>query len=545
MSPLLFVIGIVIFALVFIVKKLPLLKKLRKIPTAPGCVPIFGHFLTMLSIQRKHGCDSGAALHRLAESIISIDSYHDTGIFKIWLGPIPLVLLTSPEGAEAILKRHANSCPKSFLYKIFDIGLKGLVNNNGLKWKNHRKLLTPAFDFRILENVLPIVTSASHDLIREIQETVDKNDGVHEDLSLITSYYAFKILYESGIGSKFEESRFNRVDEVLGEAEELLTRRVLRPWFLNDFIFGVSKQGKRAHHLLNDILHPFSLECYADRLKYREEYHMDDNNNTTIDGKQPKVSFLDILIQEHARDPENFTEEDIFGELKTFLVAGFDTTANSMTWFLQNIGTYPEIQKRIQDELDDIFSDDPSRDPSMDDLKRMKYLEACIKESMRITSTTPFTVRDCAEDVEVPSKGIVIPKDATVLVYQYFVHKDKNHWKDPDVFDPDRFFESTEKRNPFAYIPFSAGPRNCPGQKYASLEQKGLLSSILRNFTVTSLQPTESISTEPAVTMKPKQKLRMRFTKRRTFTSSIETDIQGKLLNAHHRSQLSLETPSL
>jgi cytochrome P450 len=523
MSPIIFIIVAAFMLVMYIIRKIPLFLKLRKIPTAPGFHPFVGHLFTLYSIQKKYGIESGAALHQFASDVLADDYYHDMGIFKIWLGPIPIVVLTSPDTVQVILRKGAHAVPKSFIYKILDIGLKGLVNNNGLKWKNHRKLLTPAFDFRILENVLPIVNRSSKELVSDLVAVSEKDNGVVEDLSLITSYYAFKILYESAIGFEFEESRFNRVDEVLAEVEELLTKRALSPWLMNDFIFGLTKPGKRALHLLNDILHPFSLECYADRLKYRREHRIHDKEDTHDNSHddndlneviEAKVSFLDILIDENHRDSKNFTEEDIFGELKTFLVAGFDTTANTITWFLQNIGSYPEIQKRIQDELHDIFSDDPSRETTMEDLKQMRYLEACIKESMRFTSTTPYTVRDCAEDVEVSSRSLVIPKDATVLLYHYFVHKDRKHWKDPFTFNPDRFFESTEKRNPFAFIPFSAGPRNCPGQKYASLEQKGLLSSILRNFTVISLQPTSSIQIEPAVTMKPKQKLRMRFIRR-------------------------------
>lgn len=520
MSPIIvLLLAALIFLLGFLIKKIPFLLKLRSIPTAPGCHPFFGHLLTLYWFQRKYECDTGAAFHQWNLHVLSDNYYHDLGIYKLWLGPIPVVILTSPETTQAILQKPSHAVPKSFIYRIFDIGLKGLVNNNGLKWKNHRKLLTPAFDSRIIENMLPIVNRSSRELISELHAAC--NNGVVDDLSHIISYYAFKILYESAIGFKFEESRFSHIDEAVSEVEELLTKRALSPWFMSDFLFGLSNSGKRALHLLNDVLHPFSLECYTDRLKYRRERLMDgkdthqhnSGNNNSINVVKGKISFLDILIDENDRDPENFTEEDIFGELKTFLVAGFDTTANSLTWFLQNIGSHPEIQKRIQDELDDIFSDDPSRDCVMPDLKQMRYLEACIKESMRFTSTTPYTLRDCKEDIVIPCKNMLIPRDATVLIYHYLVHKDRNHWKDALTFNPDRFFESSA-RDPFSYIPFSAGARNCIGQKYASLEQKALLSSILRHFTVTSLQSTESIGIEPAVTMKPKQKLSMKFTPR-------------------------------
>jgi len=475
----------------------------------------------MLSLQRKHGIDIGSSFHRLVDDTFKNDSYiHDLGIFKVWLGPLPVIILSSPETVGCILRRSSFSCPKSFFYKIMDIGIVGLINNNGLKWKNHRKLLSPAFDNRIFQDIVPILSNSGRQLVNYLSNVVETNGGIIEDLSKVTYYYTFKILYESAVGLDFTENRFNRLDLSLSEAIEHIMQRGLKPWLFSDTLFKML--DKRAMHLIENVLNPFGMEIFADKLKYRKEYGIgvkddQENNDVNLLQEKYKSSFLDILIEANERDPVNFTEEDIFGEFKTFFIAGFDTTANSITWFIQNIGCHPEIQVKIHEELDEIFSDDPERDGSVEDYKRMKYLDSCIKESMRLTATVPFTSRAIEDESGVKiTADITLPKGTVVLIYQHCVHLNRNHWKDPLSFNPERFFEDRE-RHPYSFIPFSSGQRNCLGKKYASMKQLGILSSILRKFTITSLQRNDEIITEPAVAMKFKSRLRIKLSKRERF----------------------------
>ena len=513
--PILCIIPTVLIIILF--RYLIFIWKLRKIPSAPGSVPLFGHFPTMLSLQKKHGIDSAAAFHRLIDDTSKNDKYiHDLGLFKIWLGPYPIIILTSPETVGCILKRSSFSCPKSFFYKIMDIGILGLINNNGLKWKTHRKLLSSSFDSRAIEDIIPSLSNIGRQLVKELSDIVETNEGIIEDLSKITYEFTFKILYESVVGFDWTESNYNRFDIPLLETIDIVIKRGLNPLFFSDTLFKMSKQGKRVMYLMENVLSPFAMQIVSDKLKYRKEHGIGINNDQFLQDKNYKTSFLDLLIDANEKDPVNFTEEDIFGEFKTFFIAGFDTTANSIGWFIQTIGCHPEIQTKIHKELDDIFSDDPDRDPTMNDYKRMTYLDSCIKESMRLITTVPFISRSIADDTGVEiNSDITLPKGTAVFIYTHCVHLDRNHWKDPLKFDPGRF---SKERHPYSFIPFSSGQRNCLGKKYVSMKQLGVLSSILRNFTITSLQTNDEIVIEPAVAMKPKSKLRIKLTKRQRFS---------------------------
>ncbi|GFQ95239.1 cytochrome P450 4c3 [Trichonephila clavata] len=116
------------------------------------------------------------------------------------------------------------------------------------------------------------------------------------------------------------------------------------------------------------------------------------------DGK--KRSLLNMLLEHHLQ-MQDFSEEDIIEELITFIVAGHDTTSAAMTWTLYMLGLYPDIQKKVHEELDWIFGEDVKRPSTEDDLRDMKYLECVIKETLRLYPPVPFFGRQLSEDTTI------------------------------------------------------------------------------------------------------------------------------------------------
>lgn len=171
---------------------------------------------------------------------------------------------------------------------------------------------------------------------------------------------------------------------------------------------------------------------------------------------------------------------------------GHDTTAVGILWTLLSIGSEPEVQARIHDELDSIFSDDPLRPIAMEDLKKMTYLEATIKEALRLYPSAPLVARRLHEPLEVP--GYTIPPGCTVFVMADVLGMNPEVFPEPEKFDPDRFLvENAAGRDPFAYVPFSAGPRSCIGQRFALIEEKVMTASILRKFRLESKNRPEDL----------------------------------------------------
>ncbi|KMQ86090.1 cytochrome p450 4g44, partial [Lasius niger] len=141
---------------------------------------------------------------------------------------------------------------------------------------------------------------------------------------------------------------------------------------------------------------------------------------------------------------------------------------------------------RVHEELDAIFGDS-DRQCTFQDTLEMKYLERVILETLRLFPPVPVIARKLNEDVKIITGDYILPKTATVLIPQFVVHRSEKYYPNPTVFNPDNFLpEKMQQRHYYAFIPFSAGPRSCVGRKFAMLKLKVLLSTILRNYRVSS-----------------------------------------------------------
>ncbi|EEC17407.1 cytochrome P450, putative, partial [Ixodes scapularis] len=150
-------------------------------------------------------------------------------------------------------------------------------------------------------------------------------------------------------------------------------------------------------------------------------------------------------------------------EVDTFMFAGHDTTAMAIAWNCYLIALHPEVQKKVQEELDMVLGEHKTEDISTENLKDLKYLECVVKESQRLCPSVPVIGRTVTKPFTLGN--YVLPEGTSVEIFIYGLHRDPEVFPDPEVFDPDRFLlENCASRHPFAFIPFSAGSRNCIGK---------------------------------------------------------------------------------
>ena len=269
---------------------------------------------------------------------------------------------------------------------------------------------------------------------------------------------------------------------------DIIQRRQKQPWFWNDLIFNVFGDGAE-HKWALDILHSFTRKVIRER---REEIQ----NDSMVSNE--RLAFLDqLLLMEQKGE---ITLDEIEQEVDTFMFEGHDTTASGITWVCHLLGNYPEVQKKAIEEIDSVLGE--AHEISYEHLSQLKYLECIIKESLRLYPSVPMFARVLGDDQEVA--GHIIPKGTQILVNPYLIHRDPSHWDDPEEFRPERYFvlsafnniliflfrflpENCVGRNAFAFVPFSAGSRNCIGQRFALMEEKTLVASILRSFEIKSV----------------------------------------------------------
>lgn len=213
----------------------------------------------------------------------------------------------------------------------------------------------------------------------------------------------------------------------------------------------------RKEKELLKILHGFTDEVIAMRKKElcnQNSEKLDEYSLNEFEGKK-KLALLDLLLEAKI-DGSPLSETDIREEVDTFMFGGHDTTTSGTSFILYNLSKYPEIQQKVYEEIVDIFDDDQNQN-SFQKLNKLNYLDLVIKESLRLFPPIPYIGRVLSE--ELTAAEFTFPKDANVILSPYLMGRDKDIFQDPLKFDPMRFDTetTTQKVNPFAYIPFSAG----------------------------------------------------------------------------------------
>lgn len=268
--------------------------------------------------------------------------------------------------------------------------------------------------------------------------------------------------------------------QAVARISELVTFRFYDPLQWPDFIYSRTSKGKDFKRCLN-VLHNFTK-------KVIEEHEKDLEDGDLFSPK--RKAFLDLLLKAKRADA-SITFDDVREEVDTFMFEGHDTTAAAVSWACQLIGSHPEIQKKLHDEIDSVLGHSDNH-LTNEDLKQLKYLDLVIKETLRLFPSVPYFGRTISEDCEVG--GYKILKGETAVILAYMIHRDVKYYPNPEKFDPDRFLpENSKDRHPYAYIPFSAGRRNCIGQRFALMEEKVILANILKRFHIKSIKTIDEL----------------------------------------------------
>ncbi|RLU22345.1 hypothetical protein DMN91_004623 [Ooceraea biroi] len=217
---------------------------------------------------------------------------------------------------------------------------------------------------------------------------------------------------------------------------------------------------------------------------------------------------LDLLIA--ASRENHITDFDIREEVDTFMFAGHEPTAVGICYLLLLLAEHKDIQDRIRAEVDSVMQEDGERF-TLAMLQKLPYLDRCLKESMRLYPSVHFISRLISEDVTFQKK-YVVPAGTVVHLNIYGVHRDPNFWPNPEVFDPDRFLpERSQNHHPYSYLPFSAGPRNCLGQRFALLQMKAMIAPLLHSFYLEPIDYLKDLKIKSALILRPAHPLRVRF----------------------------------
>ncbi|XP_065910268.1 ultra-long-chain fatty acid omega-hydroxylase-like [Dysidea avara] len=389
-----------------------------------------------------------------------------------WIGPIVAEVRTADvETMRRLMLQPENPKPPAYGFLHKWIG-DGLLTTSGAKWRRHRKMLTPAFHFDILKQYIPVYNEVSHKLVEVWSGLADSGESVEitEYLHSYTLDVLLRCMYSSNSNCLEKKDGMDYLKAVK-QLTDLFMARVYpsNPLHLIDWIYFNTTAGHQFLHY-SDVVHKFSEGVIVQR---REELLK------TSKPAKKYVDFLDILLSAKDENGEGLTDTEIREEVDTFMFEGHDTTASGLSWVLYCLAMYKQHQEMCRKEIREVLA---GRDYiTWENLSKLSYTTMCIKESLRLYPPVPYIAKELSEEIILD--GQRIPKGTWIALGIITMHHDPLVWDNAEEFDPTRFnAENSKKRDPFAYLPFSAGPRNCIGQHFAMDEIRVTVAHILNKF---------------------------------------------------------------
>ena len=297
----------------------------------------------------------------------------------------------------------------------------------------------------------------------------------------------FAMVAKSLFGANLRVKDIDLVSDTICTVQEFIVRQTLQP-YMNPW-FAASGELRRHE----------DMRARADGvlLEYiKERRH-----------QAPGSDLLQTSMDARYSDGEGMSDALVLSESMQLLVAGHETSSNALSWLLYLLSSRPDCLDRVREEFDSVLGDAPL---NHGDVPKFPFATQVIQEGLRLYP--PFWIVDRMAMKDDQVGELAIPQGSTVIVYVYGAHHAREHWPDPEAFDPERFVKGNEKlRTPFTYLPFGAGPRGCIGTNYAMLQILMILSVILRKYDL-HLVPGQTIEAQPVVILRPKFGIRMSFT---------------------------------
>lgn len=336
----------------------------------------------------------------------------------------------------------------------------------------------------------------------------------------ISTQFTLNTICESAMGVKLSNLGDDGVvyRKNIYEVGRLLIHRALRPWLHTDALYKFFGGRKELDIVLQPV-HYFTKSIIKKRkanftMKHEKTHTEDEmaegDENVYFRSKKQRRAMMDTLLQAQANGL--IDDDGIIEETDTFTFEGHDTTSAAMTFTLLLLAHQPEAQNKIFEEIEDLLHDKVNL--TIDHFNQMEYLDRAVKECLRIYPPVPFIGHVFAENFT--HDGFTHSKGSTIDIHIYDIHRDPEIFPDPEKFDPDRFLaENTANRNNFAFLAFSAGMRNCIGQRFAMLEIKVMVTKIIQKFQISPITTRDEIVFIGDLVLRSRDPIKMKFNLRK------------------------------
>jgi len=318
----------------------------------------------------------------------------------------------------------------------------GLIVSDGDVWRRSRTMIQPAFSRQNVHRLTTVMVACTDR--RAARWAQAAADGETLNITEETCDFALELILISIFGDDYENRILTEGDNPFAFLSRDSTRDL-----------SVVMKVRRLRELLMSII--------EDRRAGKGSQHFD---------------FLSMYLDAADKQGNKFSDSELLDELMTLIVAGFETSANTLNWVWYLVAKHPEVEAKLIDEAQRILPNVSA--VSAENLAAMEYTQQTLEEALRLYPPVwLFTRRSHAED---ELEHFDVPAGTDVYLAPYVLHRTDHYWPKPEVFDPDRFLLADKPKKDRPYFPFSLGPRRCLGEYFSFLEMKVHLGLLLPRF---------------------------------------------------------------
>lgn len=454
--------------------------KPKVVPYLPTKIPVVGNMLQLAS--NSHRFHSWMAEQCIAHG----------GVFKLRLPGLSDMLVTAePEHYEHVVKTQYEHFSKGHMQYDMFVDLMGhsVLIIEGERWKYHRRLLVRLFSARALrEHMTPVIQRHTRLLQSVFQRAAVARKPV--DVYMLLHRFTFKAFAEMIFNNTLDaiDSEHEHPFEVaFDSAQAIVANRVQTPVFLWKLKRWLNVGSERQ--LRRDVatIDAFIMDIISTAIAKRQQRQVDIKAGRLA--KPADKDIVSIVLECMEQDGDMVSPVDVRNIAVAALGAGRDTSADAMSWLLHTLSTTPRVEHKLRAEVLHHLpklATDPSYVPSMEEVQGLVYLEATIRELLRLETPVPFTLRECIHDTVFPD-GTFVPKGTNVGMCHYGAARRPEVWgPDATEFKPERFIDPYSGKllqTPSAKCnAFSGGQRVCVGKNLAMLEMKIVIATLVGRF---------------------------------------------------------------
>lgn len=409
---------------------------------------------------------------------------------RLMVGPKPVYLVSDADLFQHVLRDEVKNYRKSpFLYNAAKMMVgEGLLTSEGDFWLRQRRMIQPQFHRQRIAFFANIMTDAMNEVMQEWERSDAPDQPV--ELGARMAHLTVEMVSRALFGTHtLPLDEIGKLGQEMVAAANYVALRGYMPFVPQSIPLpghGRFQQAmKRLTQAVNTII------------------AAGENGDSEGDNL---INMLMEVVDEETQ--EGMTHAQLFDEVMTVFSAGFETTATALTWLWVLLAQSPAVEEKLRAEVSAALGD---RTPTFDDLPKLGYCRQVFQEAMRVYPPIPMLPRTAQEDDV--ANGYNIPKGTILLMFYYGLHHNPAYWPQPEVFDPARFSSAAqaEGRHRFAYLPFSAGPRQCIGMDFAIMEGVLALAMLVQRYRV-SLVPDQDMTPNLSATLKPRKDIYVHMT---------------------------------